>query len=269
MFTNSIQLKERLLVNNVRTVSDTKRAFYGAHTRPISAIYRRVVEELMVEMHLLLVNVDFAYDSIFALGVISVFDRFMAGYQPEADRPEIYTAIIKAVEGDPEQYRRDAQEVIAAGSAVPSIDAFKSLLEEAKSNGSDALKGNLHKVITNPKFKYSRLFATGLYNVLEAIDSASIQDKDKREALLDELAETLGFNNDLLKKDVDLYRGNLETMAQAQAVMQDMVEAEKKKKAKREAEKQARDEAKAKAAAEPTDTADTSVDGEKSETKAE
>ena len=240
-------------MNNVRTVSDTKRAFYGAHTRPISAIYRRVVEELMVEMHLLLVNVDFEYDSIFALGVISVFDRFMAGYQPEADREPIYEAIIKAVEGDPAQYRRDAVEVLEAGQAIPSIDAFKSLLEEAKNGGGDTLKGNLHKVISNPKFKYSRLFATGLYNILEAIDSEAIQDKEKRDALLDELAATLGFNNDLLKKDVDLYRGNLEKMAQAQAVMQDMIEAEKKKQAKRDQEKKDRDAAKAKAAEASTD----------------
>ena len=122
-------------MNNVRTVSDTKRSFYGTHTRPISAIYRRVVEELMVEMHLLLVNVDFEYDSIFALGVISVYDRFMAGYQPEVDREPIYSAIIKAVEGDPAQYRRDAVEVLEAGQAVPSIEAFKALLEEAKNGG--------------------------------------------------------------------------------------------------------------------------------------
>ncbi len=60
-------------MNNVRTVSETKRAFYGQHTRPINALYRRVVEELMVEMHLLLVNVEFEYDSIYALGVVSVF----------------------------------------------------------------------------------------------------------------------------------------------------------------------------------------------------
>ncbi|MFM8003381.1 MAG: photosystem II biogenesis protein Psp29, partial [Dolichospermum sp.] len=51
-----------LFVNNVRTVSDTKKTFYTLHTRPINTIYRRVVEELMVEMHLLSVNVDFSYD---------------------------------------------------------------------------------------------------------------------------------------------------------------------------------------------------------------
>ena len=260
-------------MNNVRTVSATKRAFYGTHTRPIGAIYRRVVEELMVEMHLLLVNVDFAYDSMYALGVVSVFNRFMEGYQPEADRLSIYSAIINAVEGDPEQYRRDAEEISAAAGAVPSIDAFKTILEEAKTSGGDALKGNLHKVITNPKFKYSRLFATGLYNVLEAIDAEAIKDKGKRDTLLDELAETLGFNNELLKKDVDLYRGNLEKMAQARVVMKDMIEAEQKKKTKRDQDKKEAEAAKAKeteaAKAKEAEPTDKPVDGAESETTAE
>ncbi len=253
-------------MNNVRTVSETKRSFYSTHTRPISAIYRRVVEELMVEMHLLLVNTEFAYDSIYALGVVSVFDRFMEGYQPEADKSSIYSAIIKAIEGNPEQYRRDAEDVLAAAKAVPSIEAFKALLQEAKTGGGDTLRGNLNKVIANEKFKYSRLFVTGLYNLIEAIDAEAIQDKDKREALLDELSETLGFNNELLKKDVELYRGNLEKMAQAQAVMKDMVEAEKKKKAKREQDKLAKDES---AQSKEAESSDASADSPKSETTAE
>ncbi|MER3587246.1 MAG: photosystem II biogenesis protein Psp29, partial [Mastigocladus sp. ERB_26_1] len=77
-------------MNNVRTVSDTKRTFHSLHTRPINTIYRRVVEELMVEMHLLAVNVDFSYNPIFALGVVTSFDRFMQGYQPESDRESIF-----------------------------------------------------------------------------------------------------------------------------------------------------------------------------------
>lgn len=248
-------------MNNVRTVSETKRAFYGQHTRPINALYRRVVEELMVEMHLLLVNVEFEYDSIYALGVVSVFDRFMAGYQPEADQQSIYKAIIQSVEGDPDQYRRDAEEVVVAAKALPSVDSFKSMLDEAKTSGGDALKGNFHKVISNPKFKYSRLFTTGLYNVIEAIDADVLKDKEPREALLKEVAEALGFNSELLIKDIELYRGNLEKMTQAQEVMKDMIEAERKKKAKRAQEKQ--DKAKAEAQpkeTEPTDTAESTAE---------
>ncbi|MEM9150888.1 MAG: photosystem II biogenesis protein Psp29 [Cyanobacteria bacterium P01_F01_bin.3] len=250
-------------MNNVRTVSDTKRAFYGQHTRPINAIYRRVVEELMVELHLLLVNADFDYDSIYALGVVKTYGRFMEGYEPERDRDSIYAAIIQAVESDPAQYRRDAEEILAAAQTVPSVEDFKSLVEEAKATaGGDTLTGNLHKVISNPKFKYSRLFAVGLYNIIEAIDADVLQDKEKREALTDGLAETIGLNSGLLKKDIDLYRSNLEKMAQAQAVMKDMIEAEKKKQAKREEEKKKRAEAKAAESKTADSTADAAADAE-------
>lgn len=243
-------------MNNVRTVSDTKRAFYSQHTRPINAIYRRVVEELMVEAHLLLVNADFNYDSIYALGVVSTYDRFMQGYEPAGDRDNIYRAILQANEADPDQYRRDAEELLGVAKSLPSIDAFKSVLNEAKTeSGSDTLKANLHKAISNPKFKYSRLFAIGLYNVIEAIDADMLNDKDKRDALMTEVATTISLNEDLLRKDIDLYRGNLEKMAQAQEVMKDMIEAEKKKKAKREEDKKKR--AEAKAAAEKTETTET------------
>jgi len=251
-------------VNNVRTVSDTKRAFYGAHTRPISALYRRVVEELMVEMHLLLVNVNFSYDPVYAAGVVSVFDRFMEGYQPESDRDSIYHSIIGAVEGDPAQYRNDAESAISAAKEVPSIDAFKTLLEESKNGGGGVLKDTFHKVSSNDKFKYSRLFITGLYNIIEAIDESVLADKEKREALLTQAAETLGFGSELMIKDVELYRSNLEKMAQAQEVMKDMLEAEKKKQAQREkdkVERAAKKEAEAKAAA---DTAATDKASEES-----
>ena len=250
-------------MNNVRTVSDTKRAFYSAHTRPINALYRRVVEELMVEMHLLLVNADFEYNSLYALGVVSIYSKFMTGYEPESDRESIYDAIIKAVQGDPQKYKDDAAEVLAAGKALSSLDAFKSVLNEAKTDGNgDSLKANLHKIASNPKFKYSRLLATGLYNVLEEIDGEAIANEEKRSALLEEVAEVLGFNNELLKKDIDLYRSNLEKMAQAQEVMKDMVEAEKKKRAKREKEKAEREKKKAEAAqkAEAADSADSSAE---------
>ncbi|MGC1306040.1 MAG: photosystem II biogenesis protein Psp29 [Phormidesmis sp.] len=258
-------------MNNVRTVSDTKRAFYGQHTRPINALYRRVVEELMVEMHLLLVNATFNYDSIYALGVVTVYDRFMTGYEPESDKQSIYKAVIEAVKGDPQQYRRDAEEVLSAAQSVSSVDEFKALLEEAKNGpGAGALQGNLHKVASNPKFKYSRLFVTGMYTVIEAIDPEVLNDKTKRESLLNELAETLGFNSELLIKDIELYRSNLDKMAQAQEVMKDMIEAEKKKKAKREQEKSERAKKQAaeaaKQVAEPTDSP---VDSAESETSAE
>jgi len=89
-------------VSNVRTVSDTKRAFYNNFDRPVTSVYRRVIEELMVEMHLLSVSGDFVYDPIYALGIVTTFDTFMEGYRPEGDVETIYAALCKSIEAAPE-----------------------------------------------------------------------------------------------------------------------------------------------------------------------
>ncbi|NEP16804.1 MAG: photosystem II biogenesis protein Psp29 [Leptolyngbya sp. SIO4C1] len=229
-------------MNNVRTVSDTKRSFYAHHTRPLNAIYRRVVEELMVEMHLLSVNADFVYDPIYALGVVTSFDRFMTGYQPESDVSSIFAAICNAVEGSAEQYRRDA-EVIKAEVNGLSLETLKRQFQSAQTGGGTILQDTLRAIALRERFKYSRLFGIGLYTLVETVDSAVLEDKEKRDALLSELIEALNISSDKLLKDLELYRSNLEKMVQAQEVMKDMLEAERKKREQRAQAKQATAEA--------------------------
>jgi photosystem II biogenesis protein Psp29 len=95
-------------VNTVRTVSDTKKDFYLAFPKPVNQVYRRVVDELLVEIHLLKVNQTFTYDAIFALGVVTTFDRFTAGYKPETDRFAVFHALCSALQFDSDRIRQDA-----------------------------------------------------------------------------------------------------------------------------------------------------------------
>jgi photosystem II biogenesis protein Psp29 len=219
-------------VNNapVRTVSDAKRDFYTHHTRPINSIYRRVVDELLVEMHLLSVNADFSYDPLYALGIVTTFDRFMEGYEPEGDKTSIFTALCRSVQSSPEQYRGDAEAMQAAvtGQSLDDLKAqFENLSEVAHSGG---LRGTLGTVATQEKFKYSRPFGIGLYTLIEAVAGEdTLTNKDTFEALLKELTGKLNFPVEKLSKDLELYRSNIEKFAQAQEVMKDMLAAERKK----------------------------------------
>jgi photosystem II biogenesis protein Psp29 len=219
-------------VNTVRTVSDTKRSFYRAHTHPINSIYRRVVDELMVEMHLLTVNQHYHYSPIFALGVVTTFDRFMQGYRPETDVAPIFAALCGAVEGDATQYRQDATQ-IQASLAGATWDQLAD--QSASGSVGDALKA----VSQQPNFKYTRLFAIGIYTLLEQIDAESSQDQPKRQAILEKLAASLNLSADRMEKDLEIYRGNLDKMAQAQQAIADTVAAERKRRDQRELDKAA------------------------------
>ncbi|MFQ4135271.1 photosystem II biogenesis protein Psp29 [Nodosilinea sp. PGN35] len=216
----------------VRTVSDAKRDFYSHHTRPINSIYRRVVDELMVEMHLLSVNVDFAYDPIYALGIVTTFDRFMVGYEPEADKASIFNALCRSIHSTPEHYRGDAEAIKAAVSGM-SLDDLKGQFEHL-GEGGEGLRGTLAAIAHREKFKYSRPFGIGLYTLVEAVTPPeALKEKEAVETLFKDLASRLNISPDKLQKDVELYRSNMEKFAQAQEVMKDMLAADRKKREER------------------------------------
>jgi photosystem II biogenesis protein Psp29 len=223
-------------VNTVRTVSDTKRTFYTLHTRPINTIYRRVVEELMVEMHLLSVNTDFSYNSIYALGIVTAFDRFMQGYQPERDKESIFNALCQAVQQESQRYRQDAATLLSLAQSLATKDLIAWLSQTTHSDRDANLQGQLQAIASNPSFKYSRLFAIGLFSLLEQSDGELVKDEKQRNEALKTIATGLNISDDKLSKDLDLYRSNLDKMAQALIVMADILAADRKKREKRLAE---------------------------------
>ena len=221
-------------MNNLSTVSDTKRNFYSQHTRPINSIYRRVVEELMVEMHLLSTNVDFAYNPIYALGVVSSFDRFMASYRPESDKQSIFVALCESMGGNAQQYRTDATGVSEFASSMQEQDIVSWLAHPEASGTGAQIASTIESIASNPKFKYSRLFGIGLFTIIEQAAPAILKDEKKREAAILQIGEAMHLPTDKVQKDLDTYRSNLDKLVQMEAVMADLAEAERKKREKRD-----------------------------------
>jgi photosystem II biogenesis protein Psp29 len=226
-------------VNNVRTVSDTKRAFYTLHTRPINSIYRRVVEELMVEMHLLSVNVDFRYDPFYALGVVTSFNRFMQGYNPEADKASIFDALCKSIEADPQKYRQESERLLNLARSLSAKELISWLGQSHVVSDAMDLQAQARAIATNPKFKYSRLFAIGLFSLLELSEPDLVKDDARRTDAIKQISATLNLSEEKLAKDLDLYRSNLEKMTQALIAMEDALKADRKKREEREQAKAA------------------------------
>lgn len=220
-------------MNNLSTVSDTKRNFYSQHTRPINSIYRRVVEELMVEMHLLSTNVDFAYDPIYALGVVSSFDRFMASYRPEGDKQSIFVALVQSMGGNAQHYRDDAAAAQEFARSMQGRDIVEWLAHPTPDGMGAQLANTLQALASNPKFKYSRLFGIGLFTILEQAAPDLLKDEHKRQAAISQIGEAMHLPTDKVQKDLDAYRSNLDKLVQMEAVMADLAEAERKKREQR------------------------------------
>lgn len=182
----------------------------------------------MVEMHLLSVNANFRYDPIYALGTVTSFDRFMQGYRPERDLPSIFEALCRAIEGEAQQYRQDAERLktLVEGVSVEEILSWSHSLSshERGSELYECFKG----IALNDKFKYSRLFAIGLYSLLEQLAPEAVKDETQCNQLLEPLCETLKLPTEKVQKDLELYRSNLEKMEQARAAIEDALQADRK-----------------------------------------
>lgn len=190
----------------------------------------------MVEMHLLEVNADYRYDPIYALGVVTAFDRFMQGYRPEQDKPSIFDGLCKALQDDPGRYRHDAErwQQFASQPSL-SIEGLQEWFERAvTAEPPDEMQQGVRAIADNPKFKYSRLFAIGLYSLLELTDPEFVKNEAQCNTALSRLCGVLKISDEKVQKDLELYRSNLDKMTQARVVLDDILKADKKKREERE-----------------------------------
>ena len=71
------KLKEKL------TVSDSKKLFHEQFPFVIPGLYKRIVDEILVELNLLNHQIEFTQDYLFCVGLTETFKELMKGYQPE------------------------------------------------------------------------------------------------------------------------------------------------------------------------------------------
>ena len=204
-----------------QTIADSKRAFHQAFPHVIAPLYRRLADELLVELHLLSHQSRFEANGLFSVGLCTVFDTFTKGYRPEAQTDGLFSALCSSNGFDAASLRKTSATLIEQAKGK-DLDSIKTLLS------SHALQDGAH---------YSRLMAVGLMRLLQAAaadassaDSAALAQQSK------ELAETLGMPADRVEKDLTLFGSNSERMDQAVDLVQETIAAEKRKKERRLAE---------------------------------
>ncbi|PKA47923.1 Protein thylakoid formation 1, chloroplastic [Apostasia shenzhenica] len=202
------------------TVSETKLNFLRSYKRPIPSIYNNVLQELLVQQHLLRYKRTYCYDAVFALGFVTVFEQLMEGYPSSADRDAIFRAYIESLREDPEQYRNDAQklEEWARSQTASSLVDFSSREGDIES----ILKGIAERAKGKGNFSYSRFFAIGLFRLLELANATE-------PSALEKLCAALKIEKRSVDRDLDVYRNLLSKLVQAKELLKEYVDREKKK----------------------------------------
>ncbi|XP_024995676.1 protein THYLAKOID FORMATION1, chloroplastic-like [Cynara cardunculus var. scolymus] len=205
-------------------VSETKLKFLNSYKRPIPSIYNTVLQELIVQQHLMRYKKTYRYDAVFALGFVTVYDQLMEGYPSDDDREAIFQAYINALNEDPQQYRGDAEklEMWARAQNSSSLVDFSSKAGEIE----DILKDIADRAGGNGSFSYSRFFAVGLFRLLELANATE-------PTILEKLCGALNIDKRSVDRDLDVYRNLLSKLVQAKELLKEYVEREKKKQEER------------------------------------
>ena len=216
------------------TVADSKREFHRAFPHVIAPLYRRMVDELLVELHLLSRQTGFRSDALFACGLIQVFDSFAKGYRPDAQRLPLLQALCSASGFDADQLRHQRDSAMAAMGSH-SVEQVKQWIEQEGSGAPDPLAAALAG-IRRTDFHYSRLMAVGLLSLLEQAQGAGALDASALRSYAHDLGGAMGLLRERLDKDLSLYATNLEKMAQAVELMAETVASERRKRERQQQE---------------------------------
>ena len=209
------------------TVADSKRAFHRAFPHVIAPLYRRLVDELLVELHLLSRQSGFRSDPLFACGLIQVFDSFTKGYRPDTQREPLLAALCSASDFDSAALRQQRDQAMAAMGSH-SVEQVKQWIEQEGAGAPEPVATALAS-IRRTDFHYSRLMAVGLLSLLEQAQGADAMDPTVLRNYAHDLGNAIGLLRDRLDKDISLYANNLEKMAQAVELMEETVAAERRK----------------------------------------
>ncbi|MFM9047082.1 MAG: photosystem II biogenesis protein Psp29 [Cyanobium sp.] len=213
------------------TVADSKRAFHAAFPHVISPLYRRLVDELLVELHLLSKQKGFQADPLFALGLVQVFDMGTRGYRPADQIPELFQALCASCGMDASSLRTQRDQAIAS-MGQHSVEQVKTWIDHQGEGAPDLLRDALANV-RRSDFHYSRLMAVGLLTLLEEAGGSDSMEPQALRQFAQDTAASMGLLKDRVDKDLALYANNLEKLAQAVELMEETVAADRRRKERR------------------------------------
>ena len=183
------------------TISDSKSDFHKEFPYVIPPIYRKLADELLVELHLLSHQKNFKNSPIFATGLKEIFNKFTNGYKPVEHTNKLFNAICNCNGFNPDEIKTMSDQLVKKADKISKEDLNEYLLKIKEEN-----KDNNY---------YSRINAIGIYTLVRMLpfNKESKDDEIKNETKT--ISEILGYQYERVDKDISLYKSNIEKMRQS------------------------------------------------------
>ena len=201
------KLKEKL------TVSGSKKLFHEQFPNVIPGLYKRIVDEMLVELNLLNHQNEFTQDSLFCVGLTETFKELTKGYIPVEHLDLLFESLCSSTNFEAKEIKEISQKSQEEFKDKSSKDIFKLLKERSIC-----------------KLYPSRILNLGIYILIS--NSKDFKDKNESEMnkMISNVFENLNLSISKAEKDIGIYKSSISKMEQAKELIQELRIKDKKKK---------------------------------------
>ena len=204
------KLKEKL------TVSDSKKLFHEQFPYVIPGLYKRIVDEMLVELNLLNHQNEFTQDYLFCLGFTETFKELLKGYKPENQLDLLFESLCNSTNFEAKKIKEISQ---------------KSKNEFDNKSSKDILK--LLKEKSNSKVYPSRILNLGIYLLISNSNDLKGKNESETTKVISEVFEKLNLSFNKAEKDIGIYKSGISKMEQAKQLVEELRTKDKKKEQKK------------------------------------
>ena len=193
------KLKEKL------TVSDSKKLFHEKFPYVIPGLYKRIVDEILVELNLLNHQNEFTQDFLFCVGLTETFKELTKGYKPEKHLNLLFESLCSSSNFEAKEIKEISQ---------------KSQKEFKDKSTKDILKLLIEKISSKPY--PSRILNLGLYILISNCQDFKEGDESEKNKIISDIFEKLKLSIDKAEKDIGIYKSSITKMEQAKELIQEL-----------------------------------------------
>ena len=204
-FTNK-KLKEKL------TVSDSKKLFHEKFPYVIPGLYKRIVDEMLVELNLLNHQNEFAQDFLFCVGLTETFKELTKGYKPEKHLDLLFESLCSSSNFEAKEIKEISQKFLKEFNDKSTKDILKSLKEKISS-----------------KLYPSRILNLGIYILISNCQDFKQVNESEMNEIISDIFEKINLFPNKAEKDIGIYKSSISKMEQAKELIEELKIKDKKK----------------------------------------
>ena len=200
------KLKEKL------TVSDSKKLFHEKFPYVIPGLYKRIVDEMLVELNLLNHQNEFTQDYLFCVGLTETFKELMKGYKPEKHLDLLFESLCSSTNFEAKEINETSQKSQKEFKDKTPTEILKLLIEKS-----------------NSKLYPSRILNLGIYILISNAQVLKEKDESKTNKMISDIFEKLNLSANKAEKDIGIYKSSISKMEQAKELIEELRIKDKKK----------------------------------------